>query len=54
MVRRTSESAQSTVEYALLVFCMSILALVVAVATLQSGVLDFYYDVASLLCLPIP
>ena len=44
---------QTTVEYAVLV-ALTVLVCVSAVAALRAAVLDFYYEVASLICLPIP
>lgn len=49
-----SEAGQATVEYALLVFFTVTVAFLAAVGTLEVAVLDYYQDVASLICLPIP
>ena len=47
------DSGQATVEYAL-VAAWGITLLFAAFAALEMAVLDYYYDVASLICLPIP
>lgn len=47
------DSGQATVEYAL-VAAWGILLLFAAFAALELAILDYYYDVAALICLPIP
>ncbi len=48
-----NSTGQTTVEYALLVM-LTVIVCITVVATLRFTVLNFYYDVASLVCLPIP
>lgn len=50
---RGEDSGQATVEYAI-VSAWGIMLLFAAFAALEMAVLDYYYDVASLICLPIP
>ena len=44
---------QTTVEYAILAF-VTVSTVVAAVLTVRSAVIDFYYDVVSVICLPFP
>ncbi len=49
----TSERGQATAEYAIL----SLWTVIIVIATFEAvrvALLDFYYNIASLLCLPIP
>jgi hypothetical protein len=46
-------SGQTTAEYAILSFWTVIVALG-AIEGLRIAVLDYYYDLASFICLPIP
>lgn len=54
-VRRLGDedSGQATVEYAV-VAAWGVMLLFAAFGALRLAILDFYYDVASLICLPIP
>lgn len=54
-VRRLGDedSGQATVEYAV-VAVWGVMLLFAAFGALRLAILDFYYDVASLICLPIP
>ena len=47
------DRGQATLEYAL-VASYGVLVLVAAFKALEVAVLDFYYDVVSIVCLPIP
>ena len=47
------DRGQATLEYAL-VASYGVLVLIAAAKALEVAVLDFYYDVVSLVCLPIP
>ena len=50
---RSAESGQTAVEYALLVSII-VLFFAAVVLVLPEHVYAFYYDTASLICLPIP
>jgi Flp pilus assembly pilin Flp len=50
-VRQTR--GQTTVEYAI-VFLWGVLVVMASFEALEAAILDYYYDVTSLLCLPIP
>lgn len=47
------ESGQAVTEYAVL-FTWSIVILIATLTALRMAVFDYYQDVASLICLPIP
>ena len=47
------DRGQATVEYAVVV-SWGIMLLFAAFESLELAILDFYYDVAALICLPIP
>jgi len=44
---------QTTMEYAIIV-CWGVMVVFAAFEALEAAVYDFYYDVVSLICLPIP
>lgn len=46
-------SGQAATEYALLAF-WTMFIIAASIKTLQAALLDYYQDVASLICLPIP
>lgn len=47
------QAGQATSEYALLVF-WTVLVVLASLQALQVALFDYYQDVASLICLPIP
>jgi len=49
----SGEEGQAATEYALLAF-WTVIVVLGAIATLETALLDFYQDLASLICLPIP
>lgn len=51
--RRGRTRAQTTVEYAVLVL-VTVGTVMGAVLAVRSAVIDFYYDVVSVICLPFP
>jgi len=47
------QEGQTATEYALLAF-WTVVVVLGAIAALETALLDFYQDLASLICLPIP
>jgi len=47
------DRGQATIEYAL-VASYGVLILLASLAALEAAVFNFYYDIVSLVCLPIP
>ncbi len=51
--RRTWAGAQTTAEYAIITFWL-VLGFVLCIETVRTHMLQYYYDVVSMMCLPIP
>lgn len=47
------ESGQAATEYALVAF-WTVIVVMVSIEAMQAALLNFFQDVASLICLPIP